>query len=51
MEEYMLAQVVLIPAESKKLISKAIAKLDVVRQAATKGMVVLHPSTLGSAVI
>jgi hypothetical protein len=41
----MLAQVVLIPAESKKLISKAIAKLDVVKQAATEGMVVLHPSS------
>jgi hypothetical protein len=41
----MLAQVVLIPAESKKLIAKAIAKLDVVRQATTNGMVVLHPSS------
>ncbi|MBN2074574.1 MAG: hypothetical protein JW762_03395 [Dehalococcoidales bacterium] len=41
----MLAQVVLTPTESKKLIAKAIAKLDVVRQAATDGMVVIHPSS------
>lgn len=41
----MLAQVVLTPAESKKLIAKAIARLDVVRQAATEGMVLIHPSS------
>lgn len=41
----MLAQVVLTPAESKKLISKAIAKLDIVKQAAEKGLIVLHPSS------
>ena len=41
----MLAQVVLTPTESKKLIAKAIAKLDVVRQAAPDGMVVIHPSS------
>lgn len=41
----MLAQIVLTPAESKKLIAKAIAKLDVVRQAVKEGMVVLHPSS------
>jgi hypothetical protein len=41
----MLAQVVLIPAESKQLIAKAIARLDVVRQAAAEGMVVMHPSS------
>jgi hypothetical protein len=41
----MLAQVILTPTESKKLIAKAIAKLDVVRQAAKEGMVVLHPSS------
>ena len=41
----MLAQIVLTPAESKKLISKAIAKIDVVKKAATEGMVVLHPSS------
>lgn len=38
----MLAQVVLTPTESKKLIAKAVAKMDVVRQA---GLVVLHPSS------
>ena len=41
----MLAQVVLTPTESKKLIAKAVAKLDVVRQAAMEGMVVIHPSS------
>jgi hypothetical protein len=41
----MLAQVVLTPAESKKLIAIAITKLDVVRQAATEGMVVMNPSS------
>jgi hypothetical protein len=41
----MLAQVVLTPTESKKLIAKAVTKLDVVRQAATEGMVVIHPSS------
>ncbi|MBA7626133.1 hypothetical protein ES703_33575 [subsurface metagenome] len=41
----MLAQIILTPTESKKLIAKAIAKLDVVRQAATEGMVLMHPSS------
>lgn len=41
----MLAQVILTPTESKKLISKAIAKLDIVRKAAIEGMVLLHPSS------
>ncbi len=41
----MLAQVILTPAESKKLIAKAVAKLDVVRQAAAEGIIVLHPSS------
>lgn len=41
----MLAQVVLTPAESKKLIAKAIIKLDVVRQAVRNGLIVLHPSS------
>ena len=41
----MLAQVVLTTAESKKLIAKAVANLEVVRQAATEGMVVIHPSS------
>jgi hypothetical protein len=41
----MLAQIVLTPTESKKLISKAIAKLDIVRKAAIEGVVLLHPSS------
>lgn len=41
----MLAQVVLTPAESKKLIAKAITRLDVVKQASVNGLVVLHPSS------
>jgi hypothetical protein len=41
----MLAQVVLTPTESKRLIAKAIVKLEVVRQAATDGMIVIHPSS------
>jgi len=41
----MLAQVVLTSAESKKLIAKAVAKLDVVQQAAKQGIVALHPSS------
>lgn len=40
-----LAQIVLTPAESKKIIAKAIARLDVIRQAADKGTVALHPSS------
>jgi hypothetical protein len=44
-ETRMLAQVSLIPSESKKLISKAIANMDVFQQALRKGMVVLHPSS------
>ena len=41
----MLGQVVLTPAESKKLIAKAIAKLDAVKKAALNGLIVLHPSS------
>ncbi len=41
----MLAQIVLTPAESKKLIAKAVARLKFVRQAANKGIVALHPSS------
>ena len=41
----MLAQIVLTPAESKKLIAKAIARLDAVQQAAKNGIVALHPSS------
>jgi hypothetical protein len=41
----MLAQIVLTPAESKKLIAKAVARLEAVKQAAKKGIVALHPSS------
>jgi hypothetical protein len=41
----MLAQIVLTPAESKKLIAKAVAKLEAVQQAAKTGIVALHPSS------
>jgi hypothetical protein len=41
----MLAQIVLTPAESKKLIAKAIVRLAVVQQAIKKGIVALHPSS------
>ena len=41
----MRAQVVLTTAESKKLIAKAVARLDVVRRAAKEGTVALHPSS------
>ena len=41
----MRAQVVLTPTESKCLISKAIARMDVVKQALFQGTVVIHPSS------
>ena len=41
----MLAQIVLTPTESKKLIAKAIAGMDIVKYAAIEGMVVVHPSS------
>jgi hypothetical protein len=41
----MLAQIVLTPAESKKLIAKAVAKLEAVQQASKKGIIALHPSS------
>ena len=41
----MLAQIVLTPAESKKLIAKAVARLEAVQQAAKNGIVALHPSS------
>lgn len=41
----MLAQIILTPAESKKIIAKAIARLDVVKQAVDTGIVALHPSS------
>jgi hypothetical protein len=44
-EKIILAQVSLIPAESKKLIAKAITKMEVFRQALMGGLIVLHPSS------
>jgi hypothetical protein len=41
----MIAQVVLTPTESKKLIAKAVAGMDVVKKAARDGMMVMHPSS------
>jgi hypothetical protein len=41
----MLAQVILTPTESKKLIAMAITRLDTVREAAQSGMIVMHPSS------
>ena len=41
----MRAQVTLLPTESKKLISKAVARMDVVRRALAEGIIVLHPSS------
>ncbi|MDO8673475.1 MAG: hypothetical protein Q7O66_18865 [Dehalococcoidia bacterium] len=41
----MLAQVILTPTESKKLIAKAVAQMPAVRRANETGMVVLHPSS------
>jgi hypothetical protein len=42
---FMKAQINLTPTESKKLIAMAVASMDVVRHAADKGMLVLHPSS------
>lgn len=42
----MLAQVVLVPAESKKLIAQAVARMQVVKRALEeKKMIVIHPSS------
>jgi hypothetical protein len=41
----MLAQIVLTPAESKKLIAKAVARMKTVQQAAKNGIIALHPSS------
>ncbi len=41
----MRAQVTLTPTESKKLIAKAVARMDVVKQVVNEGMVVLHASS------
>jgi hypothetical protein len=41
----MRAQVTLLPAESKKLIAKALANMDEVKTALKEGLVVMHPSS------
>ena len=41
----MRAQVVLTPVEAKCFISKAIARMDVVKKAASSGKIVIHPSS------
>jgi hypothetical protein len=41
----MIAQVNLTPTESKKLMAKAIARMDMVKKAAGEGMIVIHPSS------
>lgn len=41
----MRAQVSLTSAESKKLIARAVARMDVVKRALNEGMVVMHPSS------
>lgn len=41
----MLAQVSLTPSESKKLIAKAIAEMDEIKNAVENGILVLHPSS------
>lgn len=41
----MIAQVILTPTESKKLIGQAVAAMPEVKKAALEGMVVLHPSS------
>jgi hypothetical protein len=43
-EETMRAQVVLTPAEAKCFISKAIARMDVVKKAVSSGKFKVHPS-------
>ena len=39
----MLAQITLTPTESKKMIAKAVANMDMVKQAMKEGIVVVHP--------
>jgi hypothetical protein len=41
----MLAQISLTPTESKKLIAKAVAQMERVKEALKEGLVVLHPSS------
>lgn len=47
----MRAQVTLTSAEAKKLIAKAVIKLDVVRKALNSGTIVIHPSTTTSFIV
>jgi hypothetical protein len=44
-ETGMLAQATLIPAESKKLIAKAVTQMEVFQKALREGLIVLHPSS------
>jgi hypothetical protein len=44
-ETGMLAQATLVPAESKKLIAKAVTQMEVVQKALREGLIVLHPSS------
>ena len=41
----MLAQITLVPSESKKLIARAVASLDFMKKAATEGIIMMHPSS------
>jgi hypothetical protein len=41
----MIAQVNLTPSESKKLMAKAISRMDLIKHAVADGMVVIHPSS------
>jgi hypothetical protein len=45
LETGMLAQATLIPAESKKLIAKAVTQMEVFQKALKEGLIVLHPSS------
>lgn len=41
----MKAQITLTPAESKKLLAKAIVEMDLIKRAREKGLIVIHPSS------
>jgi hypothetical protein len=41
----MLAQIILTPTEAKKFIAKAIVQVEVVKRAAEKGIIAIHPSS------
>jgi hypothetical protein len=47
----MKAQITLTSAEAKRLIAKAVVKLDVVKKALNNGTIVIHPSTTTSFII